>query len=67
MKGFDYLSGQPVERNVAEWRAALANVMAAGGMRHVEDGETFAKGADGRLVFEVYGIVQPAKPARRGH
>ena len=59
MKGFDYSMQCEVDRPVGEWRAHLGQVMAQGGTRYVEAGETFAKDSRGQLVFEVYGNVQP--------
>jgi len=59
MKGHDYRTHTDCARPVGEWSADLADVLAAGGMRKVEDGETFAKDSRGVLLFEIYGNVQP--------
>lgn len=55
--GFDYRTGQAVQKSRADWRDALAQVVNAGGRRRVDGGETFAHGKDGLLLFEVYAVV----------
>lgn len=61
VQGFDYRTQQACTRPAGEWSADLARVIAAGGRRRVEHGETFAHDARGLIVFEVYGNVRPAK------
>lgn len=55
--GFDYRMNVPIELTRADWRTRLRVVIANGGYRATEKGETFAHGKDGRLVFEVYAII----------
>jgi hypothetical protein len=57
MKGFDYTKGTDVDQSVALWRAQMKEVLDEKGFRRVENGETFAHGRDGKIVFEVYGNV----------
>jgi len=57
LEGFDYREQRIVHRTRAEWRAALLDVVKRGGYRRCEHGETFAHGADGRVVFEVYAYI----------
>lgn len=58
LTGFDYRVEREVERTTAEWRAELLEIVKSGGFRRQENGETFAHGKDGRIVFEVYGSVR---------
>lgn len=55
--GFDYRTQKPAQRTRAEWREDLRAVIKAGGQRRAENGETFAHGKDGLIVFEVYAIL----------
>ena len=55
--GFDYKFGKPLSHTMPEWRVRLRDVVKAGGFRRVENGETFAHGKDGLLLFEVYARV----------
>ena len=55
--GFDYRLAQSVERTTPEWGEELRTVLKNGGRRRHEEGETFAHGPDGRIVFEVYGYL----------
>jgi len=56
-EGFDYRVQQPAARPVADWRADAAAALAEGGMRRVENGETFIKDRAGKILFEVYAFV----------
>ncbi len=55
--GFDYILGTKVKKTVEEWKSAMAAVIAAGGFRRTESGETFGHGKDSTIVFEVYAII----------
>jgi hypothetical protein len=60
IEGFDYRLVEPdaIRReSTATWRAELREVLANGGRRMVVSGETWAKDAQGKLLFEVYGNV----------
>lgn len=57
MKGFNYTTGAEFDLPVAQLREELQSIVDAGGYRLVENGETFAKGKDGRIIWEAYGNV----------
>jgi hypothetical protein len=57
IKGFDYRTGLEVQKLSRAWRADMIAVVAEGGYRRVENGETFVHGKDGRIAFEVYGYL----------
>ena len=63
VNGFDYRDGTSRGLTVREWRAALGEVIAEGGRSKVMNGETFALDAKGRVVFEIYDRVPPARRA----
>ena len=56
--GFDYVLGKPVERTNREWRELLRQLVAQGGRRRHEHGETYGHGRDSLIRFEIYGKVQ---------
>lgn len=64
IQGFTYsnvgLAIGAVSTSREQWIQLLQQVIAAGGKRRVEKGETFAHDAHGRLLFEVYANI-PAK------
>lgn len=57
MKGFNYDSAQEFDLPVGVLRADLQRIIAEGGRRRVEDGETYAHGKDGLIIWEAYGNV----------
>ena len=57
MKGFDYRDDLAKDLPTKEWRALAKLVLAAGGRRKHEAGETYYFGPDAKLVFEAYGNV----------
>lgn len=57
MQGFDYRMQRQVERSRAEWRDELKKVVAHGGRRRHEHGETFGHSAKGLIEFEIYDNV----------
>jgi hypothetical protein len=57
LKGFSYVTHQPMSLTLTQWRGMLSELVAAGGRRRVENGETFGHGKDGLIQFEVYGNV----------
>jgi hypothetical protein len=58
MKGFCYLTHQSLDMPPAYWRQRLLEVLAAGGRRRVQNGETFIHEPNGpRIQAEVYGNV----------
>lgn len=58
LSGFDYVLGKPVERTAAEWRQRLRELVAHGGHRRVDHGETFGHGRGALIEFEIYGNVK---------
>jgi len=72
--GFDYrqLKGKPgavdapgtyhekgmVSFQRKEWRALVGAVVAAGGFRRFEAGETFLHAKGGKILVEIYGNIQ---------
>jgi hypothetical protein len=62
LSGFDYTVPAAVEHDSRKWRERMAAVVADGGFRRVESGETFAHDRSGRIVFEVYATLP--KPVR---
>jgi hypothetical protein len=65
MKGFDYRTQQEFDRTVAVLRAELVTIITAGGFRRIEDGETYAHGRDGQILWEAYGHVGVPKMTRK--
>ena len=64
MKGFDYRTQQEFDRTAAVLKDDLATIIAAGGFRRHEDGETFAHSKKGAIIWEAYGYVgSPARSA----
>ena len=68
INGFTYV---PSRREAAwtrqEWQARMGKVLAAGGRRRVENGETFVHGPDGKLELEIYAnVAAPAVAERDG-
>lgn len=61
MKGFDYTVPQELDQPPAAWRERINQVIADGGHRRVEHGETFAHDKRGALLFEVYGNIPGPK------
>lgn len=57
MKGHDYRVDKTLEQTPRQWAKEGATLLANGGRRRVEQGETFFHGADGRIAIEVYGNV----------
>lgn len=63
LNGFDYRSGTECAQDSREWRGQMAEALANGGFRRVENGETFVHGSDGTIQFEVYGYLPAPKGA----
>lgn len=57
IKGFDYREQRQVTRSRDTWQNALAALIADGGRRRVEHGETFGHAATGEIAFEIYANV----------
>lgn len=57
VQGFDYRNGQAISTSRECWQQLLDIVLATGGSRRVEKGETFAHDAQGVLCFEVYANI----------
>jgi hypothetical protein len=57
MRGFNYTTAAEFDLPVAQLREDLQTIIDGGGFRRVENGETFAHGSDGRIVWEAYGNV----------
>lgn len=56
--GADYVPKyKPAWRTRAQWDQLLLDVLAEGGRRRVEYGETFMHDAQGHLVHEVYANI----------
>jgi hypothetical protein len=62
--GFDYRTGQPVQKANHEWRQMLRELNAKGGYVKVQDGETWGMRRTGRverpseIEFEIYGYIK---------
>lgn len=65
MKGFNYTTQADFDLPVAKLREELQEIVDNGGFRRVENGETFAHGKDGRIIWEAYGNVAAKSPAQR--
>jgi hypothetical protein len=57
MKGFNYTTQAEFDLPVATLREELQTIVDGGGFRRVENGETFAHGSDGLIIWEAYGNV----------
>lgn len=57
MKGFDYRTNTEFDRPTKELREELTEIVARGGRRRVEHGETFAHDAQGHILWEAYGFI----------
>lgn len=57
IKGFDYHKHDVAQLTRREWQERLRAVLASGGKRRVELGDTFAHDKSGKLLFEVYGNI----------
>jgi len=55
--GFDYRQQKQLGLTRADWREELRKVVAAGGRRRHEHGETFGHKANGLIEFEIYDNV----------
>lgn len=64
MKGFNYTTEAAFDLPVEQLSDELHTIVANGGHRRVEDGETFAHGRDGRIIWEAYGNVPAQKSGR---
>lgn len=60
IEGALYEPYRQIKQTRAEWQRLISDVLAAGGKRRAEAGETFIHGKGGLLVAEIYEIV-PAK------
>lgn len=65
MKGFNYATQAAFDLSVAQLREELQGIVDNGGFRRVENGETFAHGSDGVIIWEAYGNVPAAKSRGR--
>ncbi len=61
MHGFNYTTDAAFDLPVAKLREELQGIIDNGGFRRVENGETFAHGSDGRIIWEAYGNVTVKK------
>lgn len=57
MKGFNYTTSAEFDLPVSQLREELQGIVDNGGFRRVENGETFAHGRDGLIIWEAYGNV----------
>lgn len=57
MRGFNYTTQAEFDLPVAQLREELQSIVDNGGFRRVENGETFAHGGDGSIIWEAYGNV----------
>lgn len=57
MKGFNYTTQAEFDLSVNVLREELQSICDNGGFRRVENGETFAHGRDGLIIWEAYGNV----------
>ena len=54
MRGHDYRAHVDFDKPVQVLRNEAQEILAAGGFRRVENGETFIHSSDGIIAFEVY-------------
>jgi hypothetical protein len=60
IEGFDYRTGTSVVKSIREWKADTREIVAKGGKRRVENGETFVSIKTPErmvLAFEIYANV----------
>ena len=65
MKGFNYTTSAEFDLPVAKLREELQSIVNNGGFRRVENGETFAHGSNGVIIWEAYGNVALERSAPR--
>lgn len=65
IKGAIYSPYRQIEQTRAEWQRLMSDVVAEGGRRRAEGGETFIQASGGILVAEIYEIVPLANRAGR--
>ncbi len=61
MNGFNYTTQAEFDLPVAVLREELQGIVDNGRYRRVENGETFAHGSDGLIIWEAYGNVTTKK------
>lgn len=56
--GFNYATQTPLSLDREAWEARVADVLAHGGHRRVEHGETFVHDLHGALILEIYSNIR---------
>lgn len=62
IEGFDYTTQQQVSKELTAWQELQTEVLAKGGTRRTQKGETFLRNKQCLIVYEIYGVIPLRRP-----
>lgn len=59
--GYSYVTYEGFAASITRWQEIQSKCLAAGGSRRTQGGETFLRGKNGILQYEIYAVIPLAK------